>query len=208
MSASPAIFRGGGNRLVKRAQCRRRGNFFEEIGSVGIARAQFGELRGRSVTKISLREAINSFLVKAAGVARIAGAFGVAAEKIKSVNRVGGNRIFLEEAPETIVGIGSAIQIRDPGDAPFGVEIIFAVGIGVEDALVILSSFVAIEINPIVVTSRHERFVGPARIRIFLQDRFDGSEHRRVIFFGALELREGVKALRVHFRVSRGERRD
>ena len=125
-------------------------------------------MRGRSVTKISLREAINSFLVKAAGTARIAGAFGVAAKKIKSVNGVGGNGIFLEEAPETIVGIGRAIQIRDPCDAPFGVEIIFAVRIGVEDALVVLRRFVAIEVDPVVVSCRHECFVGPARIRIFL----------------------------------------
>src|SRR5262249_7947524 len=74
----PAIFRCGGNGLVEGTQRWRRRNFFEKVGRIRIAGAEFVQPSCSGVSKISLREAVDGLLIKRASVSGISTSLGIA----------------------------------------------------------------------------------------------------------------------------------
>ena len=136
----PAFGCGGRNRLVEWTQRRRRRNLVQKFGRIFFAGSEFRQAIGRSKSKIRFREACQRFVVKCARVRGIPAAFGNTAKPVERVHGVCGDRIFQQECLQLFVGIGQAIDVGNPGDAPFGIVVIPTVGSNLQDPLVIARS--------------------------------------------------------------------
>ena len=118
----------------------------------------------------------------------VAATFGIAPKPVERVHSIRGNRVLEQKYLELFVGVRLTTYIRNPGNTPFGVVVILAVGKDFQHALVITGGFCAVEQNPIIVPRLHVAFFGPLASRIFLAKVFDRSKHGRFVFSRTLEL--------------------
>ncbi len=89
LRTDPAIFRGVWNRLVDRVEHGCGWNRGEKVRGVRFARGEFFEASGCGVAEIGLRDAIDVGREIRARVAGISATFGVAAQPVERVGRVG-----------------------------------------------------------------------------------------------------------------------
>ena len=141
-------------------------------------------------------------------MSRVTATFRIAPEPVERVHSIRGNRVLQQKYFEPFVGVRLTTYIRNPGNTPFGVVVILAVGKNFQHALVIASGFCAVEQNPIIIPRLHVAFFGPLASRIFLAKILDRSKHGRFVFDRTLELRQDKQAFGIYFGVGRDERRN
>ncbi len=110
LGADPAVHGRRRNGLVQGTQRGRGRNRGKKIRRVVVTGREFIQPKSCRVTKIGLRKTLGSGAQITARVAGISAAFGIAAEPIERIRRVGGRRILAQECGQLVVGIGLALR--------------------------------------------------------------------------------------------------